>query len=487
VSNVAAKSAVGRQSQLPFRRAFIISLNSLRIRFWRSIITAGGIFLGISFLTVVLTQRVMQWPVTEKIERAGYVRIGGQVTDPNDYMVWKRIPVQEGLAAGIQADVIDRVAPGRKTFQLARIAQGQINAKRADKKLARLKKEWKSLAKMKSKLAFYVSAALDNELKVKDAVKAGVPRKVARRLAREFSKKKGDTFKGSALADVVREQPTWIDSFHSSAILDQDISIREAVQAGVPETVAKRLAGDGSTIKAGPLNDAITAQPDLIKTWREIAERNAIYKKVDKAPIAKLAGRYAITLNEALAYAGMFAKDADKTNVMVVSKGRKYSGDFAESSAKAGAVKLKDGDNIMVPDRNSKYRMIWLVVMSLLVCTVGITNSMLMAVTERFKEIGTMKCLGALDKFVVMLFMLESGMMGIVASILGWAVGFTAIILLAGSTKGWDIVSNIEFIDVVKMFGASVGAGLLLTMIATIAPAVRAANMPPAMALRSEI
>ena len=47
--------------------------------------------------------------------------------------------------------------------------------------------------------------------------------------------------------------------------------------------------------------------------------------------------------------------------------------------------------------------------MSLLVCTVGITNSMLMAVTERFKEIGTMKCLGALDSFVVVLFMLESG------------------------------------------------------------------------------
>ena len=40
---------------------------------------------------------------------------------------------------------------------------------------------------------------------------------------------------------------------------------------------------------------------------------------------------------------------------------------------------------------------IWLIVMSLIVCVVGIANSMLMAVTERFREIGTMKCLGALD------------------------------------------------------------------------------------------
>ena len=55
---------------------------------------------------------------------------------------------------------------------------------------------------------------------------------------------------------------------------------------------------------------------------------------------------------------------------------------------------------------------IWLVVMSLLVSAVGITNSMLMSVTERYKEIGTMKCLGALDNFIVKLFILVSGVLG---------------------------------------------------------------------------
>ena len=55
----------------------------------------------------------------------------------------------------------------------------------------------------------------------------------------------------------------------------------------------------------------------------------------------------------------------------------------------------------------------WLIIMSLIVCVVGIANSMLMAVTERFQEIGTMKCLGALDRFVVRLFLLESGFQGL--------------------------------------------------------------------------
>ena len=57
--------------------------------------------------------------------------------------------------------------------------------------------------------------------------------------------------------------------------------------------------------------------------------------------------------------------------------------------------------------------------MSLLVCFVGITNSMLMSVTERYKEIGTLKCLGALDNFIVKLFLIESGLLGFFGSLGG--------------------------------------------------------------------
>merc|ERR1712098_155893 len=66
----------------------------------------------------------------------------------------------------------------------------------------------------------------------------------------------------------------------------------------------------------------------------------------------------------------------------------------------------------------------WLIIMSLIVCVVGITNSMLMSVTERFREIGTMKCLGALDHFVVILFLLESGFQGFAGALVGALIGF---------------------------------------------------------------
>lgn len=480
--SASTKSAVGRQSQLPFRQALRISFKSLRIRFWRSMITAGGIFLGIAFLTVVLTQSLLQWPVPEKVD-PGYVRIGGQVVGPGDYDVWKPIPVEKGIAAGIPEEVIRKVAEGKDTFRLATIVQGKLEAKRADKNLKRVREEWKGLSAIKDKLVFFMDCAADKDMKVADAIKYGVPPKIARQLAGKGK----NTFKGSALQEVVREQPDWIEPLYSGAILDQDINIDDAVRGGVPKTIARMLAGQGKTFKASAINDAINVHPKWLKIWESRKKRNAIFKKVPDAAIAALGKEYAATLNDVLKEAKSFGEDADRTNVMVVNKDRKYRANFAREGRAAGEFKLQDGDNIYIPDSNSRYRMYWLVVMSLLVCAVGITNSMLMSVTERFKEIGTMKCLGALDIFVVELFMLESGMMGIAASILGWIVGFVLIVLLAGFTKGWDMVANVELIEAGKTFLISVFVGMVLTFIATIAPALRAANMPPAMALRSEI
>ncbi|MDH7602142.1 MAG: FtsX-like permease family protein [Armatimonadota bacterium] len=541
--NESSKAAIGRQTQLPFKRALEISLKSLKIRFWRSMITAAGIFLGIAFLTVVLTQSLLQWPIPEKVD-AGFVRVSGQVNGPGDYDVWTPASIEEGLKAGIPKEVLDRVNVDGQ-FNLRDIVQGAINAERAEKKLRRLKREWQSLSKIKDDLAFYVSVASDADIKVRDALKRGVPTFTARNLAivaavrKDLEKRleeegansdskevralkseldfymaaaadprvkladaakygvpKGRkrktpgadaTFKGGDLAEIIRQQPDWVNVLFASAALDQDVTIKDAVRQGVPETVARRLAGQGNTFKPSALNDLIKTYPDEMKKWKRRAERNAIFKTVPKSAIAAIARTHARTLNDVLADAKQLAKEADRTNVMIVNTGRKIKVDFSRFGQDAGKVKLVDGDNIYVPDRNTRYRMIWLVVMSLLVCTVGITNSMLMSVTERFKEIGTMKCLGALDKFIVELFMLESGMMGGAASILGWLTGFLLMLIVAISTTGWDVIGNLEAKAVLLTFVEAVVVGMLLTIVATIAPAKRAADMPPAMALRSEI
>ena len=71
----------------------------------------------------------------------------------------------------------------------------------------------------------------------------------------------------------------------------------------------------------------------------------------------------------------------------------------------------------------------WLIGLALLVAFVGILNAMLMSVTERFREIGTMKCLGALDSFIVKLFLIESFFQGGAGTVAGHPLGLLLSII----------------------------------------------------------
>ncbi|MBC8136085.1 MAG: FtsX-like permease family protein [Fibrella sp.] len=136
----------------------------------------------------------------------------------------------------------------------------------------------------------------------------------------------------------------------------------------------------------------------------------------------------------------------------------------------------------------------WLIGLSLLVCAVGITNAMLMSVSERFREIGTMKCLGALDAFVVRIFMIESVLMGLIASAMGWVVGTGAIVLvklIAGVPKeapaGTVWYGALDGGDLLNSFLFCIPVGAVLSAIATYIPARQAASIPPAAALRIDV
>ena len=130
------------------------------------------------------------------------------------------------------------------------------------------------------------------------------------------------------------------------------------------------------------------------------------------------------------------------------------------------------------------HRQQWLAVMALVVCFVGIMNSMLMSVTERFKEIGTMKCLGALNRDIVMLFFLEAMLMGLTASFLGWFVGWFIVVVIHLFTGGFH---SDFLLGSIGQMALSTGIGVGITLVAGIPPAVNAAKMPPAIALRSSI
>lgn len=134
-----------------------------------------------------------------------------------------------------------------------------------------------------------------------------------------------------------------------------------------------------------------------------------------------------------------------------------------------------------------KTRQIWLGTLSLLVCTVGIINAMLMSVTERSREIGTMKCLGALDKFVMELFLLESSIHGIMGSLIGGIIGVVVMTVVYIFQYKGLILKLFPFVVIGKYLLFSVVLGTFLAIIGALYPAFVSARMEPAEAMRREI
>ncbi|MBM4037584.1 MAG: FtsX-like permease family protein [Planctomycetes bacterium] len=139
-------------------------------------------------------------------------------------------------------------------------------------------------------------------------------------------------------------------------------------------------------------------------------------------------------------------------------------------------------------ERQAASRMAWIVAVSLLITVGCIANAMLMSVTERFREIGTMKCLGALSSFVVKLFLIESLLMGLVGAVLGVLLGVAFPLAAYGYTFGIGKVLAAASFGTLGLYALlCVAAGVALAIVAAIYPARVAAKMVPAAALASHV
>lgn len=146
------------------------------------------------------------------------------------------------------------------------------------------------------------------------------------------------------------------------------------------------------------------------------------------------------------------------------------------------------GSNLMLqakgitPSAAEQQKATWLVAMSLLVSFVGITNSMLMSVTERYKEIGTFKCLGALDSFIIKLFLIESGLLGFFGSLVGALVGLFFVLL-----TNLSHVTSLNWAQVILNLLFCIVLGTFISVAAALPPAIRAAKMQAVDAMRTEV
>ena len=122
-----------------------------------------------------------------------------------------------------------------------------------------------------------------------------------------------------------------------------------------------------------------------------------------------------------------------------------------------------------------------LVGISLLVGGIGIMNIMLVSVTERTREIGISKALGAPRSFILLQFLIEAMALALIGGLIGIACGFALAYAISG------VISVLPSPSV--PWWAIVGACLFSLLVGTlfgILPASRAANLSPIDALRYE-
>ncbi|HVX83258.1 MAG TPA: FtsX-like permease family protein [Phycisphaerae bacterium] len=150
----------------------------------------------------------------------------------------------------------------------------------------------------------------------------------------------------------------------------------------------------------------------------------------------------------------------------------------------AAAMALADGSAAGAP---AVGRTVWLLALSLLVCLVGISNAMLMSVMERFREIGTMKCLGAPDSFILKLFFLESLFLGTVGTAAGVLVGMGLSVLMLLRHYGPAAWGHIPWAAAAAIAAISLAIGIAITAAAAMYPAWRAARMEPIAAMRVDV
>ena len=118
-------------------------------------------------------------------------------------------------------------------------------------------------------------------------------------------------------------------------------------------------------------------------------------------------------------------------------------------------------------------------VISLVVGGIGIMNIMLVSVTERTREIGLRKAVGATPRDILLQFLIESAIIALIGGLIGLGMGVGGAILLA-SVGGWRTIVSLTAVLAALLVSAGVG------IFFGIYPASKAASLHPIEALRYE-
>ena len=124
------------------------------------------------------------------------------------------------------------------------------------------------------------------------------------------------------------------------------------------------------------------------------------------------------------------------------------------------------------------------------VASLGIINTMVMSILERYREIGIMKAIGASDKDVKKIFFFESGMIGFLGGVFGLALGWVVSMVINQVANHFLSKQGVPYVNYFSFpLWLCLGAvlfSILISLAAGLYPALRAARVDPVVALRHD-
>ena len=262
----------------------------------------------------------------------------------------------------------------------------------------------------------------------------------------------------SAASVVVLGATTATELFGSTDVVGQSVTI-----AGTPFTVIGVLAPNGSSASSSSStsNDDTAVIPlstaqQRVSSGTSRTTVQTVY--VQARSQAALSSAYQEANNELLALHGL----TNSANV-----------DFTitnQASLVTTAASVDKTQTVLLGG---------VAAISLLVGGIGVMNIMLVSVTERIREIGLRKALGARPALIRRQFLIEASLLGLVGGFLGAAVG------IAGAKILPSLISNPVALSMPAIFG-SITVALVIGLVFGVYPASRAAQLAPIDALRSE-
>jgi hypothetical protein len=454
-----AKEKIGRQISLPFSKAFEVAWKGIRIRIWRSLITMSGIILAIAFLMSVWTNGV-------------FTNAMRAVPAGNDlYPIVQGVLESEALSGGgvsIHCVIVRAAGPRAVVTPAAGIASSLGEAT-----------GFSSEVTAPDSAAIISLLSEPNGARPDALILIGFP----------------DVLGDQKTADAVR---TYV---HEGGFLliygSQGLANAEALGDLLPAT-----AGSGQFEAAGP----------LAKGGAQLAGRGVPWAGLPSAQFVTTTGAsgaeaLATANGQTLAWTAQVdggksawypiaqASAEEPDAISWFTRGQTIDATGQADVRNSLLVRLLAyGSRAKLGGAQHDMRGVWLVTLSLMVCVVGITNAMLMSVTERFREIGTMKCLGALDIFVVKLFLIESALQGVAGSIAGAVIGFLLAFVRAlfsyhatdpeTGNSYWLALRFFPGLTLLAWLAIALCVGIALSIVAAIYPAIRAARMEPVQAMR---